>query len=214
MKTALDRIAQLKLIPMVVMDHAEHAAPFGDALVAGGLPIAEITFRTVAAEAAIRELAGRGDLLIGAGTVLSKELADRAIDAGAQFIVAPGTNPEVVEHVLKRSSTMIPGVVSPTEIEFALSLGVSTLKFFPAETIGGVAMLKALAGPYPDVRFIPTGGITLELLPTYLKLATVAACGGSWLAPRDLLAAGKFDAIKRLVEQAMKIIAGPPVVAT
>ena len=210
----LERIAELKLIPMVVMDHAEHAAPFGDALVAGGLPVAEITFRTAAAESAIRELASRRDLLVGAGTVLSKELADRAIDAGAQFIVAPGTNPDVVEHVLNRGSTMIPGVVSPTEIEFALSLGVSTLKFFPAETMGGVAMLKALAGPYPDVRFIPTGGITPELLPNYLKLASVAACGGSWLAPRDLLAAGKFDAIKRLVEQAVKIIAGPPIVAT
>jgi 2-dehydro-3-deoxyphosphogluconate aldolase/(4S)-4-hydroxy-2-oxoglutarate aldolase len=214
MKTTLERIAQLKLIPMVVMDHAEHAGPFGDALVRGGLPVAEITFRTDAAEAAVRELARRGDLLVGAGTVLSKELADRAIDAGAQFIVAPGTNPDVVEHVLKRGSTMIPGVVSPTEIEFALSLGVSTLKFFPAETIGGVAMLKALAGPYPDVRFVPTGGITPELLPNYLRLASVAACGGSWLAPRDLLAAGKFDAIKRLVEQAVKIIAGPPIVAT
>ena len=208
------RIAELKLIPMVVIGHAEHAGPFGDALVGGGLPVAEITFRTAAAETAIRELARRGDLLVGAGTVLSKELADRAIDAGAKFIVAPGTNPGVVEHVLKRGSTMIPGVVSPTEIEFALSLGVSTLKFFPAETMGGVAMLKALAGPYPDVRFIPTGGITPELLPNYLKLASVAACGGSWLAPRDLLAAGKFDAIKRLVEQAVKIIAGPPIAAT
>jgi 2-dehydro-3-deoxyphosphogluconate aldolase/(4S)-4-hydroxy-2-oxoglutarate aldolase len=214
MIATLERIAELKLIPMVVMDHAEHTRPFGDALVAGGLPVAEITFRTAAAEAAIRELAKRGDLLVGAGTVLSKELADRAIDAGAQFIVAPGTNPEVVEHVLKRGSTMIPGVVSPTEIEFALSLGVSTLKFFPAETMGGVAMLKALAGPYPDVRFIPTGGITPELLPNYLKLASVAACGGSWLSPRDLLAAGKFDAIKRLVEQAVRIIAGPPIAAT
>jgi 2-dehydro-3-deoxyphosphogluconate aldolase/(4S)-4-hydroxy-2-oxoglutarate aldolase len=214
MNAILERISKLKLIPMVVMDHAEHAGPFGDALVSGGLPVAEITFRTAAAEPAIRELAKRGDLLVGAGTVLSKELADRAIDAGAQFVVAPGTNPDVVEHVLKRGGTMIPGVISPTEIEFALSLGVSTLKFFPAETMGGVVMLKALAGPYPDVRFIPTGGITPELLPSYLKLASVTACGGSWLAPRDLLAAGKFDAIKRLVEQAVKIIAGPPVVAT
>jgi len=213
MDIVLERITELKLIPMVVMDHAEHAGPFGDALVEGGLPIAEVTFRTEAAEASIRELARRGDLLVGAGTVLSRELADRAIDAGAQFIVAPGTNPLVVEHVLKRGGAMIPGVVSPTEIEFALSLGATTLKFFPAETMGGVAMLKALAGPYPDVRFIPTGGITPELLPNYLKLPSVSACGGSWLAPRDLLAAGKFDAIKRLVEQAVKIIAGPSLVA-
>ena len=210
----LERIGQLRLIPMVVMDHAEHAGPFGDALVAGGLPVAEITFRTEAAEAAIRELARRGDMLVGAGTVLSKELADRAIDAGAQFIVSPGTNPDVVEHVLKRGSTMIPGVVSPTEIEFALSMRVSTLKFFPAETMGGVATLKAMAGPYPEARFIPTGGITPELLPSYLRVPAVMACGGSWLAPRHLLAEGKFEAIQHLVEQAAKILAGPPEVAT
>ena len=214
MADILSRIAELKLIPMVVMDKAEHAAPFGDALVSGGLPIAEITFRTAAAEAAIRALAQRGDLLVGAGTILSTEQADRAIGAGAQFLVAPGTNPKVVEHVLKRGVTMVPGVVTPSEIELAMSLGVTTLKFFPAETMGGVATLKALAGPYPDVRFVPTGGITPELLPNYLRLRSVVACGGSWLAPRDLLAAGKFDAIARLVEQAKKLLAAPPFVAT
>jgi 2-dehydro-3-deoxyphosphogluconate aldolase/(4S)-4-hydroxy-2-oxoglutarate aldolase len=214
MSSVLDQIAKLKLIPMVVLDHADHAAPFADALVTGGLPIAEITFRTAAAEPAIRTLAERGDLLVGAGTVLSTELADRAIDAGAQFIVAPGTNPKVVEHVQKRGVVMCPGVVTPTDIELAMSLGVTTLKFFPAESMGGVATLSALAGPYPDVRFIPTGGITPELLPTYLKLKSVIACGGSWLAPRHLLAEGKFDAIARLVEQAVKLLAGPPPVAT
>ena len=214
MNQVLNRIAELKLIPMVVLDHAEHAAPFADALVAGGLPIAEITFRTPAAEPAIRTLAKRGVLLVGAGTVLSVEQADRAIDAGAQFVVAPGTNPRVVEHVRKRGITMCPGVVTPTDIELAMSLGITTLKFFPAETMGGVATLKALAGPYPEVRFIPTGGITPELLPIYLKLASVVACGGSWLAPRHLLTEGKFDAIQRLVEQAVKLLAGPPQVAT
>jgi 2-dehydro-3-deoxyphosphogluconate aldolase/(4S)-4-hydroxy-2-oxoglutarate aldolase len=213
MNQVLNRIAELKLIPMVVLDHAAHAAPFGDALVRGGLPIAEITFRTRAAEAAIRALADRGDLLVGAGTVLTIEQADRAIDAGAQFIVAPGTNPKVVEHVLNRGVTICPGVVTPTDIELAMSLGITTLKFFPAETMGGVATLKALAGPYPDVRFVPTGGITPELLPIYLKLSSVVACGGSWLAPRPLLAEGKFDAIGRLVEQAVKLLAGPPPVA-
>jgi 2-dehydro-3-deoxyphosphogluconate aldolase/(4S)-4-hydroxy-2-oxoglutarate aldolase len=199
---------------MVVLDDAMHAAAFGDALVAGGLPIAEITFRTAAAEPAIRALAQRGDLLVGAGTVLSIEQADRAIDAGAQFLVAPGTNPTVAEHVLNRGVTMIPGVATPSEIERAISLGVTTLKFFPAETLGGVGMLKALAGPYPDIRFIPTGGITPELLPGYLRLSSVLACGGSWLAPRHLLAQGKFDAIQRLVEQAHKLISSPPEVAT
>jgi 2-dehydro-3-deoxyphosphogluconate aldolase/(4S)-4-hydroxy-2-oxoglutarate aldolase len=214
MNNVLNRIAELKLIPMVVLDHADHAAPFADALVTGGLPIAEITFRTAAAEPAIRTLAERGDLLVGAGTVLSTEFADRAIDAGAQFIVAPGTNPKVVEHVQKRGVVMCPGVVTPTDIELAMSLGATTLKFFPAESMGGVTTLKALAGPYPDVRFIPTGGITPELLPSYLKLTSVIACGGSWLAPRHLLAEGTFDAIGRLVEQAVKLLAGPPPVAT
>jgi len=214
MNNVLSCIAELKLIPMVVMDKAEHAGSFGDALVAGGLPVAEITFRTPAAESAIRALSQRGDLLVGAGTILTTEQADRAIGAGAQFLVAPGTNPKVVEHVLKRGVTMVPGVVTPSEIELAMSLGVTTLKFFPAETMGGVATLKALAGPYPDVRFVPTGGITPELLPNYLRLPSVVACGGSWLAPRDLLSAGKFDAIARLIEQAKKILAAPPLVAT
>jgi 2-dehydro-3-deoxyphosphogluconate aldolase/(4S)-4-hydroxy-2-oxoglutarate aldolase len=214
MDNVLNRIAELKLIPMVVLDHADHAAPFADALVKGGLPVAEITFRTAAAESAIRTLASHGDLLVGAGTVLTNEQADRAIDAGAQFIVAPGTNPKVVEHVQKRGVMMCPGVITPTDIELAMSLGVTTLKFFPAESMGGVVTLKALAGPYPDVRFVPTGGITPELLPSYLKLASVVACGGSWLAPRHLLAEGKFDAIGQLIEQAVKLLAGPPPVAT
>jgi 2-dehydro-3-deoxyphosphogluconate aldolase/(4S)-4-hydroxy-2-oxoglutarate aldolase len=214
MNRVIDQIAGLQLIPMVVIDRVEHVAGFGDALVAGGLPIAEITFRTAAAEAAIGALAKRGDVLVGAGTVLSTEQADRALDAGAQFLVAPGTNPTVVEHVLKRGAAMFPGVVTPSEIELAMSLGVSTMKFFPAETMGGVATLKAHAGPYPDVRFVPTGGITPELLPSYLRVPAVMACGGSWLAPRHLLAEGKFEAIQRLVEQAAKILAGPPEVAT
>lgn len=207
-------VSRHKLVPMVVMDKVEHAAPFGDALVNGGLPIAEITFRTPAAEGAIRTLAKRGDVLVGAGTILSIEQADRAIDAGAKFLVAPGTNPAVVEHVLKRGLPIVPGVVTPSEIELALSLGVSVLKFFPAETMGGVATLKALAGPYPDVRFIPTGGITPEMVPSYLKLKSVVACGGSWMAPRDLLAAGRFDAVKCLIEDAAALLAAPPDVAT
>lgn len=202
----IDQIARMKLIPMVVLDKAEHAGPFGDALVKGGLPAAEITFRTSAAEQAIRALARRGDLLVGAGTVLNTEQADRAIDAGAQFLVAPGTNPRVVEHVLKRGATMVPGVATPSEIEQAMSLGVSTLKFFPAETMGGVAALKALAGPYPDVQFVPTGGITSDSLPAYLKLSSVVACGGSWLAPRQLLANGDFAEITQLVREAVQII--------
>jgi 2-dehydro-3-deoxyphosphogluconate aldolase / (4S)-4-hydroxy-2-oxoglutarate aldolase len=208
MHQVLERIGQLRLIPMVVIDKAEHADPFGDALVAGGLPVAEVTFRTDAAEAAIRALAKRGDLLVGAGTVLTTELADRAIGAGAQFIVAPGTNPNVVEHCRIRSIPIVPGVATPTDIELALSHGASTLKFFPAENMGGVSTLKAFAGPYPDVTYIPTGGITPEKLPSYLALPSVLACGGSWLAPRELLAAGDFAAIRQLIERTAKLLAG------
>jgi 2-dehydro-3-deoxyphosphogluconate aldolase/(4S)-4-hydroxy-2-oxoglutarate aldolase len=214
MDNILDHLASLRLVPMVVMDKAELAAPFGDALVKGGLPIAEITFRTPAAAEAIRILAKCGDLLVGAGTVLSTDQADQAIDAGAKFLVAPGTNPKVVEHVLKRGYPMLPGVATPTDIELAMSLGIKSLKFFPAETMGGVAALKALSGPYPDVRFLPTGGITPELLPNYLRLAPVFACGGSWMAPRELLVAGRFDAITCLIQDAKKILEPPPQVAT
>jgi 2-dehydro-3-deoxyphosphogluconate aldolase/(4S)-4-hydroxy-2-oxoglutarate aldolase len=214
MKNVLDQVAALRLVPMVVIDKSDDAEAFGDALVKGGLPIAEITFRTPAGEPSIRALAKRPDLLVGAGTVLSTEQADRAMDAGAQFIVSPGTNPKVVEHVLKRGLPMVPGVVTPSEIDLATSLGATVLKFFPAEAMGGVATLKALAGPYPDVRFIPTGGITPEKVPSYLRLPSVVACGGSWMAPRDLLRAGRFDAITCLVEQAVKLIDGPSELAT
>jgi 2-dehydro-3-deoxyphosphogluconate aldolase/(4S)-4-hydroxy-2-oxoglutarate aldolase len=214
MNTILARIEKFSLLPIVVIDNAEHAAAFGDTLVAGGLPIVEFTLRTPAAEPSIRALAKRGDLLVGAGTILTIEQADRAIDAGAQFIVAPGTNPKVVEHVLKRGLPMVPGVATPSEIELATSLGVEVLKFFPAETMGGVAAIKAFAGPFPAVRFLPTGGITPEILPDYLRLRSVVACGGSWMAPRDLLAAGRFDSIAALIEQAKKLLAAPPEVAT
>ena len=214
MTTILEQLAAVRLIPMVVIDDARHAAAFGDTFVAGGLPLAEVTFRTPVAEEAIRILAKRGDVLIGAGTMLTTDQADRAIDAGAQFLVAPGTNPRVVEHVVKRGVPMVPGVATPSEIELATSLGAAALKFFPAETMGGVAALNAFAGPYRDARFVPTGGITPELLPSYLELKNVVACGGSWLAPREFLAAGRFDAIATLLEDARKILAGPPEIAT
>jgi 2-dehydro-3-deoxyphosphogluconate aldolase/(4S)-4-hydroxy-2-oxoglutarate aldolase len=208
MHAVFERLSQLRLVPMVVIDKVEHAGPFGDALVAGGLPVAEVTFRTDAAETAIRALAKRGDLLVGAGTVLSTELADRAIGAGAQFIVAPGTNPNVVEHCAIRGVPMVPGVATPTDIELALSHGAKVLKFFPAENMGGVETLKALAGPFAGVQFLATGGITPEKLPSYLALRSVLACGGSWLAPRELLVAGDFKAIRELIEKAAKLLAG------
>jgi 2-dehydro-3-deoxyphosphogluconate aldolase/(4S)-4-hydroxy-2-oxoglutarate aldolase len=214
MNHILEKIRSLRILPIVVMDKAEHAAQFGDVLVAGGHPVVEVTFRTPAAEQSVRTLAKNRELLVGAGTILTTEQADRAIEAGAKFLVAPGTNPKVVEHVLKRGLPIVPGVATPSEIELATSLGVEVLKFFPAETMGGVATLKAFAGPYADARFLPTGGITPELLPSYLRLPSVVACGGSWLAPRDLLKAGRFDSIAALIGDARKLLAGPPEVAT
>jgi 2-dehydro-3-deoxyphosphogluconate aldolase/(4S)-4-hydroxy-2-oxoglutarate aldolase len=208
MADVLKQLAALKIIPMVVIDDSEHAGPFGEALVAAGLPVAEITFRTPAAEHAVRVLAQRGDVLVGAGTILTIEQADRAIDAGAQFLVAPGTSPRIVEHILKHRLPIVPGVATATEIENAITLGATALKFFPAETMGGVAALKAFAGPYPHARFIPTGGITPELLPNYLTLSNVIACGGSWLAPRNLLQTGSWDKIATLLAQAKQLTAG------
>jgi 2-dehydro-3-deoxyphosphogluconate aldolase/(4S)-4-hydroxy-2-oxoglutarate aldolase len=214
MNPAFTQIQALRLLPIVVIDNADYAATLGEVLAAGELPLVEVTFRTPAAESAVRILAKRGDLLVGAGTILTTEQADRAIDAGAKFLVAPGTNPKVVEHALKRGVPMVPGVATSSEIELATSLGAEVLKFFPAETMGGVAALKAFAGPFPDARFIPTGGITPELVPSYLRLSSVVACGGSWVAPRELLAAGRFDSIAALVEDAKKLLTGPPEIGT
>jgi len=208
MHEVLEHLGRLRLVPMVVMDDAAHADGFGDALVAGGLPVAEVTFRTDAAEDSIRRLAKRGDLLVGAGTVLTKEQADRAIDAGAAFIVSPGTNPTVVDHCLLRSVPIVPGIATPTDIDLAMSFGLDAVKFFPAENLGGTATLKAYSGPYADMMFLPTGGITPEKLPEYLKLPFVLACGGSWLAPRESLAKGDFDTIRDRIEQAAKLLAG------
>lgn len=214
MNDILKRLAAFKLLPIVVMDKAEHAAEFGDVLVSGGLPVVEVTCRTPAALESIRILAKRSDLLVGAGTILTTLQADQAIDAGAKFLVAPGTNPDVTGYVLEQGVPMLPGVATPSEIELAISLGATALKFFPAEVMGGVAALKAFAGPFPDAKFIPTGGITPELLPDYLELANVIACGGSWMAPRELLATGRFDAIAALIGDAKQLLAAPPDIAT
>jgi 2-dehydro-3-deoxyphosphogluconate aldolase/(4S)-4-hydroxy-2-oxoglutarate aldolase len=145
-------------------------------------------------------------LLIGAGTVLTTEQADRAIDAGAAFLVAPGTSPKVVDHCLLRSVPIVPGVATPTDIELAMSFGLDAVKFFPAENLGGTSTLKALSGPYADMMFLPTGGITPELLPSYLELPYVLACGGSWLAPRDALAKGDFAAIRARIAEAALLL--------
>ena len=207
MNETLKRIGELKIVPIMTLDKATDAGPLADALVAGGLPIAEVTFRTDAAEEAVRRMAARGDLLVGAGTILTTEQADRAIDAGASFLLAPGTNPRVVEHCLKRDVPITPGVATPTDIELAMSLGLRVLKFFPVENLGGIKMLKAVSAPYAQVQFLPTGGISRDKLLDYLRLPSVDACGGSWLTPRALLADGQFDAIQQEVAETVAMVA-------
>lgn len=207
MNSILERICELKLVPVVKIEKAEDAVPLGQALMAGGLPLAEITFRTDAAEAAIRDLSKLlPEMLIGAGTVTTIDQVNKAIDAGARFMVAPGFNPKVVDYCLENKILIVPGINSPSQIEQGLERGLSVLKFFPAEASGGLKLLKAMAEPYSGVNFIPTGGIDASNLRDYLAFKRVAACGGSWFVKANLISAGRFDEITRLTREAMSLI--------
>ncbi len=207
MNETLEKLKKTGIVPVVALDDAKDAEPLGEALIKGGLPCAEITFRTAAAEGSIRRLSvAFPDMTVGAGTVLSIEQVDRAIEAGAEFIVSPGTNPEVVRYCVKNGIPITPGIVTPSEIELALSCGVEIVKFFPAEPAGGLAMIKAMAAPYVNVSFMPTGGISPDNVRDYLKYDRIFACGGSWMVKRDLINAGRFDEIKRLTAEASKIV--------
>ena len=209
MSAIVERLAAIRLVPVVELETAEQAVPLGRALIAGGLPCMEVTFRTGAAADGIRALAAAcPEILVGAGTVLTTAQADAAREAGASFLVAPGFNPVIAAHASSIGLQMFPGVCTPTEIEAALGVGLDTLKFFPAEVAGGVAFLKGVAAVYPTVRFIPTGGIGPGNLAGYLALRTVLACGGSWMVNRQLIAAGRFDRITTLAREAVVIAAG------
>ncbi|MGC4013820.1 MAG: bifunctional 4-hydroxy-2-oxoglutarate aldolase/2-dehydro-3-deoxy-phosphogluconate aldolase [Luteolibacter sp.] len=202
----IDRILSKRIVPVIVLDDAASAEPLAEALLAGGLDIMEITFRTAAAEDSIRRIARRfPEILVGAGTLLDADQVKRAKDAGAQFGLAPGLNPKTIEIAREVGLPFSPGVMTPGEVEQAMSLGCSLLKFFPAETAGGVPMLKALAGPYghTGVKFIPTGGITAANLGSYLKLPVVAAIGGSWFVDKALISAGNWSEITRLTQEAL-----------
>lgn len=201
----LAALSQHKLVPVVVLDSACSAGPLADALIGGGLPVAEVTFRTEAAEASIRTMSEREGMIVGAGTVLTVEQAKRAIGAGATFIVSPGTHPPVVEYCLKEGVPITPGIATPTDIDLGRSLGLDVLKFFPAEAYGGVKTLKALSAPYGNIRFIPTGGISTKNLSDYLALPSVLACGGSWMVDRKLVNEGAFDQIESLVSDAVQL---------
>jgi 2-dehydro-3-deoxyphosphogluconate aldolase/(4S)-4-hydroxy-2-oxoglutarate aldolase len=205
--SVLERIGTLGVVPVVVIDDAAVAAELGDALVAGGLPCAEITFRTPAAERVVATLAQRPELLIGAGTVLDVAQADRAIAAGARFIVTPGFDPELVRHCLDLGILVLPGVATATEILHALRHGLEAVKLFPAAALGGLAMLGALAAPFPSLRFVPTGGIGRGDMADYLAHPAVLAIGGSWLVARDLIAGHRFDEIAALAAEAASVVA-------
>jgi len=203
----IQAIGRLSLLPVVQIEHAADAVNLGKALIEGGLPCAEITFRTDSAEQAIKFISATfPEIILGAGTVLSIAQAEKAIGAGAQFIVSPGFNPKVVDWCLEHGVPAIPGVATPTEIEMGLDKGLNVLKFFPAQALGGIETLKALAAPYASVRFIPTGGINPQNLAEYLQMPIVFACGGSWFVKTNLIAAGEFDEITRLTKEAVSIV--------
>ena len=207
MTEMMKKLGKLGIVPVVVLNSADDALPLAEALVRGGLPCAEVTFRTAAAEESIRRMAKAfPDMIIGAGTVLTCDQADRAIDAGAKFIVSPGFNPKVTEYVLKKGVPMTPGICTPTEIEAALQFDLDVLKFFPAEPSGGLKMIKALAAPYVGVNFMPTGGISAANVREYLAYDRIVACGGSWMVSGSLVKEGKFDEIENLVREAADIV--------
>ena len=204
-----DRLHQLRLLPVIALNRAEQAEPLGQTLLAAGLPAAEITFRTPVAAEAIRRLrAAYPELLIAAGTILTPAQVDVALAAGADFIVSPGLNPTTVRYCQQQGIPIIPGVNNPSQVEQALELGLSTLKFFPAEASGGIAMLKALAAVYP-VQFMPTGGISPANLEKYLALPNVIACGGSWMVPGDLIDQGDWATLGRLIADAVALLHQP-----
>ncbi len=209
MDQVLQRLGELRLIPVVKIENAADAVPLGEALLEGGLPVAEITFRTDAAEEAIASLsASLPELLVGAGTVLKIIQVQRAIDAGAKFIVAPGFNPRIVGYCVENGYSVTPGINSPTQIEAALEYGLSVLKFFPAEASGGLAMLKAMSAPYSGVKFIPTGGISANNVCDYLAHPSVLACGGSWMVKPELIKEGRFSEISKLCREAVAVAGG------
>lgn len=209
MNETMERISSFGIIPVVKLDDAQKSLPLARALCEGGLPVAEVTFRTSEAEEAIRLISkNMPEMLIGAGTVLTVEQVDRAINAGAKFIVSPGFNKTIVEYCINKNVQIIPGTTCPSDMEAAMELGLEVVKFFPAEQSGGIDYLKAVAGPYPKLKFMPTGGINAKNLNNYLSLKNVVACGGTWMVKPELINAGNFDTITDLTHQAVRNMLG------
>ena len=203
----IGKIESLKLIPVAVIEDKEKAIPLGNALMEAGLPVVEVTFRTAEAAESIAMLKKEfPEMLLGAGTVLKVEQVKAAVEAGSQFIVTPGFNPTIVDYCVENNITIVPGLNSPSFIEWGLERGLDFFKFFPADLSGGPKMLKLLSGPYPSVRFMPTGGVNDKNLTDYLKLDNVIACGGSWIVKKNLISSGNFEEIKILTKRALSLI--------
>ncbi len=201
-----EKIAELKVVPVVVLEDAKDAAPLAKALCEGGLPCAEVTFRTAAAKDSIKAMSeAYPEMLVGAGTVLTTEQVDSAVEAGAKFIVSPGFDPEIVDYCLEKGIPVFPGCITPSEVAQAVKRGLRVVKFFPAEQFGGIATIKALSAPYVVLKFMPTGGISAKNLKEYLACKPIVACGGSWMVKKDLIQAGEFDKIKELTKEAVAL---------
>lgn len=208
MKTLEEQFYDYAVVPVVVLDDAEDAAPLAEALVKGGIPCAEVTFRTEAAEESIRIMSEKyPEMLVGAGTVLTTELVDRAVAAGAKFIVSPGFDPEIVDYCMEKNIPVFPGCVSPSEVAQAVKRGLKVVKFFPAEQAGGLAMLKAMAAPYTMLKFMPTGGINTKNLKEYLGFSKILCCGGSWMVKGDMIKNKEFDKITEMTREATELAA-------
>ena len=205
MMTIEERFEDFGVVPVVVLDEVKDALPLAKALTEGGLPCAEVTFRTEAAESIKVMAEAYPDMVVGAGTVLTIEQVDAAVKAGAKFIVSPGFDPEIVDYCLEKEIPIFPGCVTPSEVAQAVKRGLKVVKFFPAEPAGGVAMIKAMAAPYNQLRFMPTGGIGTQNLKDYLEFDKIICCGGSWMVKADLIKNGEFEKICKLTKEAKEL---------
>ena len=206
MKNIYEQFQQMGVVPVVVLEDVKDALPLAKALVEGGLPCAEVTFRTETAAESIRQMAeAYPEMLVGAGTVLTTEQVDEAVAAGAKFIVSPGFDPEIVDYCIGKDISVLPGCATPSEVAQAVKRGLQVVKFFPAEQAGGIAMIKAMAAPYHTLKFMPTGGINQDNLKDYLSFDKILCCGGSWMVKENLIKAGAFDKICELTREAKKL---------
>ena len=207
MNEVLEKLGKIGIVPVVVLDDAKDAENLGRALMEGGLPCAEVTFRTAAAEESIRQMhEAYPDMVLAAGTVLTTEQVDRAVAAGASLIVSPGFDPEIVDYCISKNIEVVPGIVTPSELAQAVKRGLTRVKFFPAEAAGGLAMIKAMCAAYTNVRIMPTGGINAKNIGDYLACDKIFCCGGSWMVKGDLIKAGEFDKIKDMTAEAVEVV--------